>query len=207
MRDVTGGLGGSSKVQSKSGVYVYYNGKVEKVVGTGSSKAKSSSKSSSSSRSSGSTGSSKGTKSALKQQASKESTRKSLEIVQGNIQVVPDLDFRARNVYKISGTGSLFDGNYYVEQCTHLINRNGYTVVGRVIKVDKNSLEYYRSSTRRQATTSSVSTISYTTSKSTTTRSVAKKTKTSTKTISTLNSKKSRGGGGGASHKILKIPY
>ena len=189
----TGGISSKS-----NGSYIHYNGRVERVFGNNSS----SSPSSSIGKPTKSSGQEPSTRDKVKKEAKKESSRKSIQMLQGSLNIIPDLEFKTREVYTLSGLESVFDGNYYVEQCTHSITRSGYAISATVIKVDKASLEYYQGS-RRTETTNKVSTKKHSPKNGETTKSIAKKYNTSEDTIKSLNKAPKRG-----SHNVYIVcPY
>lgn len=183
-----------------NGSYIHYNGRVERVFGNNDSKC--SSPSSITGKPTKSSGQEPSTRDKVKKEAKKETSRKSIQMLQGSLNIVPDLDFKTREVYTLSGLESVFDGNYYVEQCTHSITKGGYAISATVIKVDKASLEYYKGS-RRTETTNKISTKKHSPKSGETTKSIAKKYNTSEDTIKSLNNTPKRG-----SHNVyISCPY
>lgn len=59
------------------------------------------------------------------------------KITEGECQVLPNPEFRAKRAYNILGLGKLFDGEYYCRRCTHTIDSNGYSVSLSLVKLEK----------------------------------------------------------------------
>ena len=58
------------------------------------------------------------------------------EYIEGVVQVVPNCDYKCKKIYGISGVGSIFSGNYYVQKVTHTIS-DSYTVNMEVTQVEQ----------------------------------------------------------------------
>ncbi|MBO8161161.1 MAG: LysM peptidoglycan-binding domain-containing protein [Thermosipho sp. (in: Bacteria)] len=75
-------------------------------------------------------------------------------MLQGTLQVIPSAKYTAKKNYVLKGLGAVFDGTYYVKQCTHRITRSGgYTVTMKVIKNElggSSSSNINKETTRKQ---------------------------------------------------------
>ena len=58
------------------------------------------------------------------------------EYIEGVVQVVPNCDYKCKKIYGISGVGSIFSGNYYVQKVTHTIS-DSYTVNMEVTQAEQ----------------------------------------------------------------------
>src|SRR3712207_5951067 len=58
------------------------------------------------------------------------------ETIEGNMSVLPNPNYRAKEVYDCKGLGSLFSGNYYVRKAKHVLSTSGYSVELEVQNVD-----------------------------------------------------------------------
>lgn len=56
--------------------------------------------------------------------------------LEGTMELVPNPNFKAREVYFCDGLGQVFNGNYYLKSVTHTISSDGYSVSADVQNVD-----------------------------------------------------------------------
>lgn len=56
--------------------------------------------------------------------------------LEGTLDVMPNPEYRARDIYRIEGVGSIFSGNYYVTRAVHTISDSGYSVSLDVVGLD-----------------------------------------------------------------------
>ena len=56
--------------------------------------------------------------------------------LEGTMELVPNPNFRAREVYFCDGLGQVFNGNYFLKSVTHTISADGYSVSAEVQNVD-----------------------------------------------------------------------
>lgn len=58
------------------------------------------------------------------------------ENIEGSMSVLPNPNYKAKEVYKCKGLGDLFSGNYYTRRAKHTITTSGYDVELEVLNVD-----------------------------------------------------------------------
>lgn len=59
-----------------------------------------------------------------------------LETIEASMGVIPNPRYRAKQVYRLEGLGSIFSGKYYTRRVVHTISSSGYTVDADVVNVD-----------------------------------------------------------------------
>lgn len=57
--------------------------------------------------------------------------------IEAKFELIPNPDFRARDVFFHDGLGDLFSGNYYYKTVTHKIDANGYSVSADAVNIDE----------------------------------------------------------------------
>lgn len=66
-----------------------------------------------------------------------------VEYLEGNIELVPNLNIRCRSIYYLNGMGAVFNGNYYFRKMTYSLSNDGLSVSGEVVKTEK--VNYFKS--------------------------------------------------------------
>lgn len=103
------------------------------------------------SKPSNSTGANANTEEEVSKEAQKEADDKAKDSMTGVLQLIPHANYRAKQVWYLSGFSKVFDGNYYFKQVTHKINVDrGYSVTARVVKNELGGEEQEASEQRRE---------------------------------------------------------
>lgn len=71
------------------------------------------------------------------------------EYIEGVAQVIPNSNYKCKRIYRFSGIGKIFDGNYYVRKVTHSIGES-YTVDMEVTQVQQLVLNDSTSKSRKE---------------------------------------------------------
>jgi len=102
-------------------------------------------------KNSNSTGANANTEEEVSKEAQKEADDKAKDSMTGVLQLIPHANYRAKQVWYLSGFSQVFDGNYYFKQVTHKINVDrGYSVTARVVKNELGGEKQEDSERRRE---------------------------------------------------------
>ena len=72
----------------------------------------------------------------IESEIKRETEQKVNEYIEGAVQLLPNCNFKCREVYAFKGLGKIFDGSYYFSKVTHTIT-DTYSVQAEVTQVQK----------------------------------------------------------------------